>query len=191
MGQGGVSLRCGSGAGGGLRAARTASHGSHHRRLPGRVCPQELGDLAEKERRLGKGCSLIKLASTRADQKLDERVPSLQLYAEKLWMRFSSKALWPHRPSYTCVRPHTAPLLPRGPGLGNISRSSPQTNSVLTHQCLSCSSPERLWSCEPVIAGYCKWVILLGSCFLETEQGLPTYFLFHLPHGSSSQSLVY
>ena len=70
VGQGGVSLCCGSWAGGGLCAACTASHGSHHRRLPGRVCPQDLGDMAEKERRLGKRCYVIKLASTHADEKI-------------------------------------------------------------------------------------------------------------------------
>lgn len=70
MGQGGVSLCCGSRAGSGLCATCTASHGSHHRRLPGRVCPQDLGDMAEKERRLGKRCCLIKLASTHAEQKI-------------------------------------------------------------------------------------------------------------------------
>lgn len=86
VGQGGVSLRSGGGAGGGLRAARTASHGAHHRRLPGRVCPQDLGDLAEKARRLGKrGCMVF--ASTHAHQKIPQlkevRAPLLQLYAEK------------------------------------------------------------------------------------------------------------
>lgn len=97
MGQGGVSLRCGSWAGSGLCAACTASHGSHHCRLPGRVCPQDLGDMAEKERRLGKRCYLIKFASTYADQKISwlMRVCPLQLYAEKKWIRFSSIALWP------------------------------------------------------------------------------------------------
>lgn len=87
VGQGGVSLRRGSWAGSGLRAACTASHGSHHRRLPGRVCPQDLGDVAEEERRMGKRCYLIKLASTHSDQEIlwlmRVRVPPLQLYAEK------------------------------------------------------------------------------------------------------------
>lgn len=70
VGQGGVSLCRGSWAGSGLRAARAASHGSHHRRLPGRVCPQDLGDVAEKERRLGKKCCLIRLVSVCPDQKI-------------------------------------------------------------------------------------------------------------------------
>lgn len=87
VGQSGVSLCCGSWAGSGLRAACAASHGTHHSRLPGGVCPQDLGDMAEKERRLGKRYYLIKLASTYADQKISQlmkvRVPPLQLYAEK------------------------------------------------------------------------------------------------------------
>jgi len=87
MGQGGVPLCCGSWAGGRLRAACPASHGSHHRRLPGRVCPQDLGDVAEKERRLGKTYYLIKLVSTPADQKITwlmkTRVIPLQHNAEK------------------------------------------------------------------------------------------------------------
>lgn len=86
MGQGGVSLCGGGRAGGGLRAARTASHGAHHRRLPGRVRPQDLGDMAEKARRLGKrGCMVF--ASTHAHQKIPQlkevRGLPLQLYAEK------------------------------------------------------------------------------------------------------------
>lgn len=96
LGQGGVSLCCGSWAVSGLCAACTASHGSHYRRLPGRVCPQDLGDMAEKERRLGKRCCLTKLAPTHADQKISQlmkaRVPPMQLWAEKRWMRFSSTA---------------------------------------------------------------------------------------------------
>lgn len=86
MGQGGVSLCGGGGAGGGLRAARTASHGAHHRRLPGRVRPQDLGDMAEKARRLGKrGCMVF--ASTHAHQKIPQLkevgASLLQLYAVK------------------------------------------------------------------------------------------------------------
>lgn len=86
VGQGGVSLCSGSGAGSGLRAARTASHGAHHRRLPGRVRPQDLGDMAEKARRLGKrGCMVF--ASTHAHQKIPQLkevgASLLQLYAVK------------------------------------------------------------------------------------------------------------
>lgn len=79
MGQGGVSLCRGSGAGSGLRAARTASHGPHHRGLPGRVCPQDLGDVAEEARRLGKRCWLVWLASPQADQ---ETAQLMHLYVE-------------------------------------------------------------------------------------------------------------
>lgn len=88
VGQGGVSLCCGSWTGSGLCAACTASHGSHHRRLPGRVCPQDLGDVAEKERRLGKRCCLIKPASTHAEKKIPHlmkvRVPPLQNLCRKI-----------------------------------------------------------------------------------------------------------
>lgn len=100
VGQGGVSLCRGSWAGSGLRAARAASHGSHHRGLPRRVCPQDLGDMAEKERRLGKKCCLIGLVSACPDQKISQlmkvRVCSLQIYAEKDCVRFTLTMLWPH-----------------------------------------------------------------------------------------------
>lgn len=120
MGQGGVSLCSGSWSGSGLCAARTASHGSHHRRLPGRVCPQDLGDMAKKERRLGKRCCLIKLASTHAVQKITPlmkvRALALQLYAEKTLNEIlfhSSVANVLIKP--VLVRLHTALLLPHGP----------------------------------------------------------------------------
>ena len=87
VGQGGVSVRRGSRAGRGLRAARAASHGSHHRRLPGRVRQEDLGDVAEKERRLGKKCCLIELVSVCPDQEISQlmrvRVCSVPLYAKK------------------------------------------------------------------------------------------------------------
>lgn len=54
MGEGGIPV-CGSWCpGGGLREAWSPSHGPHHRRLHGGVCPQEPGFLVEEERRMGK-----------------------------------------------------------------------------------------------------------------------------------------
>lgn len=54
VGEGGIPV-CGSWCpGGGLREAWSPSHGPHHRRLHGGVCPQEPGFLVEEERRMGK-----------------------------------------------------------------------------------------------------------------------------------------
>lgn len=77
VGQGGVPVCRGSGAGSGLRAARAASHGSHHHRLPGRVCPQDLGDMAEEERGLGKKCCLSELVSVCPHQKISQFMKAL------------------------------------------------------------------------------------------------------------------
>ncbi|XP_060049605.1 bcl-2-related ovarian killer protein isoform X2 [Erinaceus europaeus] len=52
MGQGGVPVRGGRRAGRGLRAAGPARHGARPRRLPGRVCAQDPGLLAEAARRM-------------------------------------------------------------------------------------------------------------------------------------------